>query len=130
MSISNGGAGAGTNGRRRRRLWSEEEKRRIVAEAAEPGASVSVVARRHDVNANMVFTWRRELSAGISVAADATTTFVPAMIDTAPVATASPVRSSLASRMEIALGGGIRVIVGADVDAAALARVIKVLARR
>lgn len=131
MSISNDGAGSGTNGKRRRRLWSEDQKRRIVAEATEPGASVSVVARRHDVNANMVFTWRRELGAGVSGAADAmTTTFVPAVIGTAPVVAATAARSSLASRMEIALGGGIRVIVGADVDAAALARVIKVLAPR
>jgi transposase len=36
----------------RRRRWSEEEKRRIVEETFEPGASVSVVARRHDLNAN------------------------------------------------------------------------------
>jgi transposase len=100
MLISNDGAGSGFNGKRRRRLWSEEEKRRIVAEATEPGASVSVVARRHDVNANMVFTWRRELGVGVSDSADARTTFVPA------------------------------VIVGADVDAAALARVLEVLARR
>jgi transposase len=128
MSISNDGAGS--NGKRRRRLWSEDEKRRIVAEATEPGASVSVVARRHDVNANMVFTWRREFGVGVSDTADARTTFVPAVIGTAPVVAASAPRSSLANRMEIALGDGIRVIVGADVDAAALARVIKVLARR
>ena len=130
MAILNDGAGCGATGKRRRRLWSEEEKRRIVAEATEPGASVSVVARRYDVNANMVFTWRRELGVGASDTADARTTFVPAVIGTAPVVAASPARSSLANRMEIALGGGIRVIVGADVDAAALARVIKVLARR
>ena len=131
MSILNDGARSGANRKRRRRLWSEDEKRRIVAEAMEPGASVSVVARRHDVNANMVFTWRRELGAEVSDAADAAiTTFVPAVIGTAPVMAASTARSSLTSRMEIALGGGIRVIVGADVDAAALARVIKVLARR
>jgi transposase len=30
-------------------------KRQIVAETEEPGASVSVIARRHDVNANQVF---------------------------------------------------------------------------
>ena len=42
-----------------RRRWSEAEKRRIVAESYQPGVSVSVVARRNDVNANMVFNWRR-----------------------------------------------------------------------
>ena len=48
--------------RRRRdyRIWTEAQKRQIVAEAEEPGVSVSVVARRHDVNANQVFKWRRQ----------------------------------------------------------------------
>jgi len=36
-------------------------KCQIVAETEEAGASISVVARRHDVNANQVFKWRREL---------------------------------------------------------------------
>ena len=116
------------DGKRRRRLWSEAEKRRIVAETLLPGASVSVVARRHDLNANMLFTWRRELGAGGSVAAEAATAFVPAVIGAGPVAATSP--SPWVGRMEITLSGCPRVIVGADVDAAALARVIKVLARR
>ncbi len=32
-------------------------KRRIVAQTRVPGVSVSQVARRYDVNANMVFKW-------------------------------------------------------------------------
>lgn len=130
MSVSDQGAGLAANGRRRRRLWPEDEKRRIVAEAAQPGASVSVVARRHDVNANMVFTWRRELGAGMSVSSDSTSTFVPAVIAAAPVAAVPAMPQSPVGRMEIALVGGHHVIVGADVDAGALARVIKVLERR
>lgn len=129
MSVSDRGAGLAANGRRRRRLWSEDEKLRIVAEAAQPGASVSVVARRHDVNANMVFTWRRELGAGMSGSPDRTSTFVPAVIAAAPVAAVPPMPRSPVGRMEIVLAGGHHVIVGADVDAAALARVIKVLGR-
>jgi transposase len=49
---------------RGRRSYSVEEKLRIVQETHKPGASVSVVARRHDVNANMVFTWRRQHQRG------------------------------------------------------------------
>lgn len=45
------------SGPRRRR--SKEEKRRIVEETLQPGASVSTVARRHELNANVVFLWRR-----------------------------------------------------------------------
>src|SRR5437764_14889281 len=45
----------------KRRNWPEAFKRQIVAETLEPGSSVSLVARRHDVNANQLFKWRREL---------------------------------------------------------------------
>ncbi|MHB8501103.1 MAG: IS66-like element accessory protein TnpA [Candidatus Acidiferrales bacterium] len=46
---------AGAKKRRR----SVEERRRIVEATLQPGASVSRVARRHDVNANQVFHWRK-----------------------------------------------------------------------
>ena len=46
--------------RRAHRFWSEEEKRRIVAQTYVPGVSVSQVGRRYDVNANLIFTWRRD----------------------------------------------------------------------
>ena len=36
-----------------------QERRAIVEETLLPGASVSRVARRHDVNANQVFYWRK-----------------------------------------------------------------------
>ena len=54
--------------RKRRRSWPLEERQRIVAETLVARVSVSVVARRHDVNANQVFKWRRELAAGGRVA--------------------------------------------------------------
>jgi transposase len=66
--------------RRRRRAWSDEEKRRIVAETLEPGASVSIVARRHDINANQLFTWRRTVAATPSAAEGEATRLVPAVV--------------------------------------------------
>jgi transposase len=48
------------NGARRRRFWSSDEKRRMVADSFAPGASVSEVAQRYGVNANLLFTWRRQ----------------------------------------------------------------------
>ncbi|KND56116.1 Mobile element protein [Candidatus Paraburkholderia kirkii] len=42
-----------------RRRRSVEEKLAIVRETFEPGATVSGVARRHQVNANQVFGWRK-----------------------------------------------------------------------
>ena len=43
-----------TNGaeRRRNKRWPDALKREIVAATCRPGASVSVVARQYDVNAN------------------------------------------------------------------------------
>jgi transposase len=40
-----------------RRTWSIEERRRNVDEALSAGASVARVARRHGLNANLVFKW-------------------------------------------------------------------------
>jgi transposase len=42
-----------------KRFRSTQEKRQIVEETLRTGASVSVVARAHDVNANQVFYWRK-----------------------------------------------------------------------
>jgi transposase len=47
--------GMTATGRRRNRSWPEALKREIVAASFAPGASVSVVARRYDVNANQYF---------------------------------------------------------------------------
>ena len=58
-------------GRRSRRSWSDEDKQRIVDEAVVPGASVADIARRHGVNANLVFNWRKAARAASSAAAAA-----------------------------------------------------------
>ena len=108
-----------------RRRWSDAEKRRIVAESYQPGVSVSVVARRNDVNANLVFTWRRQFreQAGGSGG------LVPVVVEPPPLDAAAG-DAPAAGRMEIALADGSRVIVDREVDGLALARVLAVLARR
>ena len=55
---------AGAKKRRR----SVEARRKIVEETLQPGASVARVARRHDVNANQVFHWRKLYREGSSEA--------------------------------------------------------------
>lgn len=45
--------------RQLRRRWSDEFKARAVAEALEPGASVSAIARRLDIHPSQLFGWRR-----------------------------------------------------------------------
>jgi len=56
-----------TDGGRRRR-WSSAEKLRIVEETLEDGASISVVARRNGVAANLLYRWRRLMLDGGAVA--------------------------------------------------------------
>jgi transposase len=43
----------------KRRYRSKQERRAAVEETLRPGASVAVIARRHGVNANQVFHWRK-----------------------------------------------------------------------
>src|SRR6266705_6223792 len=64
----------------RRREWPEALKRQMVAETLEPGASVSTVARRHDVNTNQLFKWRRELLPKAVPAVVEASTMVPVEI--------------------------------------------------
>jgi hypothetical protein len=46
-----------------RRRFSEADKRQIVAEAVQPGASLSEVARRYGIAARVLFRWKQELTA-------------------------------------------------------------------
>lgn len=48
----------------RRRRWSTEQKLHIIEESYLPGMSVSEVARRHGVAANLLFRWRKLLADG------------------------------------------------------------------
>ncbi len=52
------------SGVERRRRWSDEQKRAIVAAAFAPGAVVTEVARRADINSGQIYRWRRELQDG------------------------------------------------------------------
>lgn len=56
-----------TDGGRRRR-WTAAEKLRIVEEALDDRASISVVARRNGVAPNLLYRWRRLMLEGGSVA--------------------------------------------------------------
>jgi transposase len=47
-----------------KRFRTKAERRQIVEETLRPGASVSQVARAHDVNTNQVFHWRRQYRQG------------------------------------------------------------------
>jgi transposase len=113
--------------RRKRRSWTLEEKRRIVDESLEDGASLAEVARRHDLNANQLFTWRRQF--GIEpVEPKDPATILPVTITSETGAEEFEPESR--GHMEILLAEGDRILVWSDVETAALTRVLKALARR
>ena len=64
MAVQQSGSAAHTKDARTRRSWSKEKLRQIVEETLKPGASVALVARGHDVNANQVFKWRKQYREG------------------------------------------------------------------
>lgn len=102
----------------------------MVAESLAPGASVSKVAQRYGVNANLLFTWRRRKTRNATSGGLEPLKLLPVTVADEGMAAAPIAPSVPAGRMEIALVGGEQVVVGADVDAAALARVVKALSRR
>ena len=113
-----------------RRLRTAEEKLRIVRETLVAGASVAEIARRHGVNANLLFSWRRQHEQG--VLAERTrppraAKMLPVRI-TAPSALPSPTAAAPAIEIELPCGARVRLI--GDVAADRLSAVLSALARR
>ena len=75
---SSGGKSEILRGPERRRRWSAAEKVAMVAETHEPGVTVSLVARRHGVAPNQLFTWRKLAAQGALTATGAEEAVVPA----------------------------------------------------
>ena len=124
MSTMDGGHYVGLSmaeRRRRRRVWDDDEKRRIVAQTRVSGVSVSQVARRYDVNANLVFKWLRDprFKSG-----EESSSFLPVeVIAEAP----RPVPDVAApdGKIEITLSNGHRVSLSGAFDPDAVSRLLR-----
>lgn len=114
------------SGRRRNRSWPEALKREIVTASFEPGASVSLVARRYDVNTNQLFSWRKLYRDGLLGSGGPA--LVPVTVAAQPAGAGALPGGT--DTIEIEVPGGYRVRVGAGVDTEALRRVLDVLMRR
>jgi transposase len=110
----------------KRRQYSEALKRQMVAETQVPGASVSIVARRHDVNSNQLFRWRRQLLPKAVVEGGA---MVPVAIapDGGRPDGRRPRRADREGVIEIAFGCGTRVRLCGDVNSETVRQVIELL---
>jgi len=105
----------------KRRQYSEALKRQMVTETLAPGASVSIVAWRHDVNSKQLFRWRRQLLPKAAVESGA---MVPVAI--APDG-GRPRRAEREGVIEIAFGCGTRVRLRGEVSSETLRQVIELL---
>jgi transposase len=114
---------------KKQRRRTIKERRDIVEETLVPGASVARVARRHEVNANQVFYWRklyREGQLGITIATPLLPVKVKTERPTTMVEESGPLLSS--GTMEIQFSRGTLRIAG-SVDMLALRAVLECLAR-
>lgn len=117
-----------------RRKFSPELKLQIIKQAKAADNSVSVVARKYDINANQVFRWMREMEKGharwVQVVNDqlpapkeqVASTFLPV----AAVAPPEPVKSAMPS-ITLELASGHRVTIE-NADASILQILLTTLA--
>ena len=103
------------------RQYSEALKRQMVAETQAPGASASIVARRHDVNSNQLFRWRRQLLPKAVVESGA---MVPVEMVPDGDRLRRPDRDGV---IEITFGCGARVRLRGEVSCETLRRVVELL---
>ena len=128
----------------RRRMRTVAEKRRIVEETLVRGASVALIARKHDVNANLLFGWRRLYKQGVLKACrEPAAKLLPVEVTTPTiVATHTGISEVSKSRARAASAGtadchieiewpdGVRVRVHGAVEPGVVGAVLTALAKR
>ena len=123
-------AGAGVSGIDavvKRRHRSKRERRGIAEESLQPGVSVAVLARRHGVNANQVFHWRKLLREGLLEEKPAAAQLIPVRVAEVMEQQFQPVRSHSGS-IQIELGH-VRIRIEGAADPESLRAVLKQLSR-
>jgi transposase len=118
------------------RTHSVDEKRRIVEESLTDGASVSRVARRHDLNTNQLFTWRKQYAEGRlgPVAVANAPKLLAVRVEESAERPTRPATTAMAAAevgwIEIECATRYRVRLHGAVDRIALATVLEVLSGR
>lgn len=111
-----------------RRSWSNELKRKIIAEAVQPGSSVSAVARAYNIDPGQLYQWRKELKADRPAQEPVAQTpaFLPVDVRDGPSAPGGdePDDVNRTGRAEIAFPCGVHLFVPVDLDRALMDRLI------
>lgn len=116
------------SGPEQRRRWTVEEKLAIVEESFATPLSISEVARRHGLNRNQLFQWRRQFRTGDLAGGMAPADFVP-VVTWAAEAMDTPAAATPTERCGLieVIVGSMTVRVPPMVDAAVLGRVLAVV---
>ncbi len=114
----------------RRRHWSDTDKLRIVKESFIGYRQVTATARRHGISRSMLTVWRRQYRRS-ELGSESLPAFIPVTLpDEAPAPTTrTPLPSNPEARVEIMLKNGCRLVVPANVEPEALARLLPLLER-
>jgi transposase len=104
------------------RQHSDEFKRAIVAKSLVEGTSVSRLAREFNINANQVFTWRRQFVALQGAVAEESCTLLPVTVDNSSNATVES--AAPASGVILLTVGSAQLRLEGTVDTGALAQVL------
>ena len=122
-----------------RRYWTVGQKLGMLRDAFGSGGSVRTAIERHEISSGLLYTWRKQAMSGELTGI----TPVAAMPDFAEVRIAAPEQQvaflppppppspspspDVSGRISIEFPSGIRISVDAQIDAAALARVLAIL---
>ena len=118
------------------RYWTVGQKLGMLRDAFGSGGSVRTAIERHEISSGLLYTWRKQAMSGELTGI----TPVAAMPDFAEVRIAAPEQQvaflpppspspspDVSGRISIEFPSGIRISVDAQIDAAALARVLAIL---
>ena len=130
----------------RRRMRTLAEKRRIVEETLARGASVPVIARKYELNANLLFGWRRLYKQGLLEASqEPAAKLLPVEVTTPTIVAARSSKAEVSkirtrsvpadacapsSHLEIEWPDGVRVRLHGAVEPEVLSTVLSALAQQ
>jgi transposase len=106
-----------------RRRFTQAYKRQVVEQSLQPGTSAAQVAREHNINGNLLHTWRWHYRSGLlgqSLAAGTTTALIPVELTSAT----SDLTTSGTERLLSIRCGELHITLQGEVDPATLQTVL------
>lgn len=105
---------------RRRRTYTPAFRLQVIAETRAPGVSIAEVARRHDMNANVLFGWLRDPRYNGRAEAPA---FLP--VETRPAVLHREASAPERLDLTVELPGGVRIACRDERGLIAVLRVVR-----